>query len=84
MSGLMIAHIEPTAARFAFVKMLCLGQWRSVRRYRTARGLLMALRQPQRELPIGARVAINEIPKIFRNVMTIDIAAALDFESDIS
>jgi hypothetical protein len=41
------------------------------------------LRQPQRELPIGTGVAINEIPKRFRNVVTVDIAATLDFEGDI-
>jgi hypothetical protein len=29
-------------------------------------------------------VAINEVPKRFRNVATIDIAATLDFEGDIS
>jgi hypothetical protein len=38
------------------------------------------LRQPQRELPIGTGVAIDKIPKRFRNIVTIDVAAALDFE----
>jgi hypothetical protein len=40
--------------------------------------------QPQREPPIRTGVAIDEVPKRVRNVVTIDIAAALDFEGDIS
>jgi hypothetical protein len=39
--------------------------------------------QPQRELPIGTGAAIDKVPKVFRNVLTIDIAAGLDFEGDI-
>jgi hypothetical protein len=47
-------------------------------------GVRHGLRQPQRELPIGTGVIIDEVPKRFRNVVTIDIAAALNFEGDIS
>jgi hypothetical protein len=41
-------------------------------------------RQLQGELPIGTDVAIDKVPKRFRNVVTINIAAALNFEGDIS
>jgi hypothetical protein len=47
---------------------------------RTAHGL----RQPQRELPIRTGIAVDKVPKRVRNVVTIDIAATLDFEGDIS
>jgi hypothetical protein len=46
-------------------------------------GVGHGLRQPQRELPIGTGVAVDKVPKRFRNIVTIDIAAALDFEGDI-
>jgi hypothetical protein len=45
------------------------------------------LRQPKRKLPIRTGVAINEIPKCVRNVgnvVSIDIAARLNFEGDVS
>jgi hypothetical protein len=47
-------------------------------------GVRHGLRQPQRELSIRSGVAINEVPKRVGNVVTIDIAATLDFEGDIS
>jgi len=40
-----IAHIKPTVARFAFVKMLGLAQWRSVRLPITVpRGMIRGMR----------------------------------------
>jgi hypothetical protein len=42
------------------------------------------LRQPQGKLPIRTGVVIDKVPKRVRNVVTIDIAATLDFEGDIS
>ena len=47
-------------------------------------GVRHGLHQPQRELAVMAGIAINEVPKGFRNVVTIDIAAGLDFEGDIT
>ena len=41
------------------------------------------LSQPQGELTIGTGVAIDKVSKRFRNIVTIDIAEALDFEGDI-
>src|ERR1700733_16077634 len=41
------------------------------------------LSQPQGELPIRTGVAIDKVSKRFRNIVTIDIATALDFEGDI-
>jgi hypothetical protein len=38
---------------------------------------------PQGEVPIGTGVTIDNVAKRFRNVVTIDIAARLDFEGDI-
>lgn len=35
------------------------------------------------ELPIRTGVPLDKVPKRFRNVVTIDIAARLDFEGDI-
>jgi hypothetical protein len=40
--------------------------------------------QPQRELPIRTGVAIDKVAKGFRNVLTIHIAARLDFQRDIT
>jgi hypothetical protein len=47
-------------------------------------GVGHGLGEPQPELPIRTDVAIDEVFKRFRNIVTIDIAAALDFEGDIS
>ena len=42
------------------------------------------LHQAQRKPSIVAGVAIDEVSERFRNIVTIDIAAALDFACDIS